>query len=71
MVSMNAINSQKTIVPELTSFFELLAKFDFEDKKKCSDSNKGSLDSAPEEPLLLSVITVKKYRADENTKNKD
>ncbi len=43
-------NSENNI-KELTEFFDLLAKFDFEDKKK-SEINTDSLDSAPKESVL-------------------
>lgn len=40
---------------DLVGLFDLLARFDYEDKKKAeSEVAKGSLDTAPREPLLAS-----------------
>jgi len=50
-------NTQDNLVADLAGLFELLARFDYEDKRK-SGFETGSLASAPKESVSVSDITM-------------
>lgn len=69
---MTDTNLKINIVSDLTSFFEMLAKFDHEDKKRERSGIKiDSLVSTPKESILQSDLTNKTYGVEQtNQKNK-
>lgn len=65
----NTKENIKQVPPEIVSFFDLLAKFDFEDKKREKSVFKtGLLESAPGGSILDSD-NKKIYGADNQTAN--
>lgn len=62
---MSTNNHEQQIITELSGFFELLAKFDFEDNKKELLATKtSSLDSASSDLVLEFKITKSNYETD-------